>query len=81
MNAVREHLRSIFERIPPAKRIERLDGVLWHYRDQPRASVGQSELKPLTISDTEFQHIEAFLRTLDSDVRSPDQPYPATPAN
>jgi len=51
--------------------IDTLNDVMWHYRDRPRATVGVSELEPLTMGDAEFQQIEAFLRTLDGPVRAP----------
>ncbi|MEE8445978.1 MAG: cytochrome c peroxidase [Alphaproteobacteria bacterium] len=54
-----------------AGQIETLNDVLWLYRDRPRATVGVTELEPLTMSDAGFRQIEAFLGTLDGPVRAP----------
>jgi cytochrome c peroxidase len=50
-----------------------LEDVLWHYRTLPNARVGKSELNDLPISATEFEQLEAFLRTLDGPIDAPPQ--------
>jgi len=49
----------------------RLEDVLWHYRTLPDARVGVSELNDLPITATEFEQVEAFLRTLDGSIDAP----------
>ena len=49
----------------------RLEDVMWHYRTLPTARVGQSELADLPITPTEFDQLEAFLRTLDGPIEAP----------
>jgi cytochrome c peroxidase len=51
--------------------IPRLEDVTWHYRTRPAATVGTTELDEMTITATEFDQIEAFLRTLDGPVAAP----------
>jgi cytochrome c peroxidase len=48
-----------------------LEDALWHYRTLPNARVGKSELNDLPISATEFEQLEAFLRTLDGAIDAP----------
>ena len=48
-----------------------LEDVLWHYRTLPNARVGKSELNDLPITATEFEQLEAFLRTLDGSIDAP----------
>jgi cytochrome c peroxidase len=48
-----------------------LEDVMWHYRTLPIARVGQSELNDLPITSTEFDQLEAFLRTLDGPINVP----------
>jgi cytochrome c peroxidase len=48
-----------------------LEDVMWHYRTLPRARIGQSELVDLPITSTEFDQLEAFLRTLDGPINAP----------
>lgn len=54
-----------------AGQIDTLSDVIWHYRDRPNPTVGESELQPLTMTDADFDNIEAFLRTLDGPIRAP----------
>ena len=44
---------------------------MWHYRNLPRARVGESELNDLPITGVEFDQLEAFLRTLESPIDAP----------
>jgi cytochrome c peroxidase len=48
-----------------------LADVMWHYRTLPTARVGESELNDLPITQTEFDQLEAFLRTLDGPIDAP----------
>lgn len=48
-----------------------LNDVMWHYRDLPTARVGKTELDRFTITGTEFDQMEAFLRTLDGTIKAP----------
>jgi cytochrome c peroxidase len=48
-----------------------LEDVTWHYRTSPAASLGKTELEPFVITDTEFDQLEAFLRTLDGPIAAP----------
>ena len=41
-----------------------LSDVLAHYRQAPPDSAGETELRPLGLSDAELKQLEAFLRTL-----------------
>lgn len=41
---------------------------MWHYRTLPTARVGESELNDLPITSTEFDQLEAFLRTLEGPI-------------
>lgn len=49
-----------------------LPAVLDHYNRAPAAVVGESELKPLSLSDTELGELESFLQTLTAPVNAPD---------
>ena len=49
----------------------RLDDAMWHYRTLPGARVGKNELNDLPITATEFDQLEAFLRTLEGPVSAP----------
>jgi cytochrome c peroxidase len=51
--------------------IATLEDVMWHYRTQPIARVGDSELENFTITATEFTQLEAFLRTLEGPIDAP----------
>lgn len=55
-----------------------LEDALWHYRTLPNARVGKSELNDLPITGTEFEQLEAFLRTLDGTLDAPTK-YLRTP--
>src|SRR5690242_4739411 len=48
-----------------------LNDVMWHYRTLPKADVGKTELESFTITDSEFDELEAFLRTLDGTINAP----------
>lgn len=48
-----------------------LEDVIWHYRDVPPATIGESELRRLIMSDAQFRQIEDFLRTLDGPIAAP----------
>lgn len=56
-----------------------LEDVMWHYRTLPMARVGSSELSDLPITSTEFDQLEAFLRTLDGPINAPAE-YLKAPA-
>ena len=60
-------LRGAASRAPymHAGQVETLDTVLRHYQSAPDAQVGQSELRPLNLSDAELRQIAAFLATLE----------------
>jgi len=49
-----------------------LEDVIWHYREVPPATIGESELHPLNMSDAQFRQIEDFLRTLDGPIAAPE---------
>ncbi|MCC6779415.1 MAG: cytochrome-c peroxidase [Hyphomicrobiales bacterium] len=49
----------------------RLEDAMWHYRNLPRARIGESELNDLPITGVEFDQLEAFLRTLESPIDAP----------
>jgi cytochrome c peroxidase len=63
--------------------IATLEDVMWHYRTQPLARVGDSELENFTLTATEFLQLEAFLRTLEGPIEAPAHylrpPESATP--
>ena len=50
-----------------------LEDAIWLYRDVPHATVGQSELRALTMSDAQFRQIEDFLATLNGPIRAPEK--------
>jgi len=54
-----------------AGQFQTLEDVIWQYRDVPRATVGETELTRLPMSDAQFRQIEDFLRTLDGPIRAP----------
>lgn len=60
-------LRGAASRAPymHAGQVATLDAVLRHYQSAPEARVGQSELRPLNMNDTELRQIAAFLATLE----------------
>jgi cytochrome c peroxidase len=49
----------------------RLEDAMWHYRNLPKARIGQSELNDLPITGVEFEQLEAFLRTLEGPIDAP----------
>ena len=53
--------------------LETLTEVLRHYNDAPRAMIGHNEAKPLGLSKRQLRSIEAFLRTLDAPLATPDE--------
>ncbi len=59
-------LRNVAERGPfmHAGQFNTLNDVLAHYNRAPAAPAGQSELKPLNLSETEIAQLIAFLKTL-----------------
>lgn len=57
-----------------------LDDVTWHYRNRPAARTGVTELEEFTITATEFEQLEAFLRTLEGGVDAPAK-YLKAPAS
>jgi cytochrome c peroxidase len=48
-----------------------LEDAMWHYRVMPAARVGRTELDNFTITGTEFEQLEAFLRTLEGPIDAP----------
>jgi cytochrome c peroxidase len=60
-------LRGVASRAPymHAGQIATLEHVLAHYRAAPNGAFGQSEVKPLQITDAEAAALIAFLKTLD----------------
>lgn len=48
-----------------------LRAVVEHYNRAPAATVGQSELKPLHLNETELRQLEAFLQTITAPVNAP----------
>jgi cytochrome c peroxidase len=48
-----------------------IEDVLWHYRTIPDARIGENELATFTITATEFEQLEAFLRTLEGPIAAP----------
>jgi cytochrome c peroxidase len=55
-----------------AGQLATLAQVIAHYDRAPAAPAGHSELKPLRLSATERQQIEAFRRTLSAPVGAPE---------
>jgi cytochrome c peroxidase len=63
---------------------QKIEDVLWHYRDIPDARIGTNELATFTITPAEFEQLEAFLRTLDGPLNAPLnylRPPEPTPVN
>jgi cytochrome c peroxidase len=59
-----------------------IEDVMWHYRTLPNARVGESELADLPITQTEFDQLAAFLRTLDGTINAPPRYlHPPEPAS
>lgn len=60
-------LRGAATRAPymHAGQIEGLDAVLRHYQTAPKAQLGHSELRPMTISNNELRQLAAFIGTLE----------------
>jgi cytochrome c peroxidase len=56
-----------------AGQFQNLEDVIWQYRDVPPATVGQSELQNLIMTDSQFRQIEDFLRTLDGPIHAPQE--------
>ncbi len=48
-----------------------LNDVMWHYRTLPPARLGTTELDSFTITEAEFDELEAFLKTLDGTIEAP----------
>lgn len=67
-------LRNIAETAPYMHngQFATLRSVLDHYNRAPKAAVGQSELRPLNLSDSELQQLERFLLTLSAPLDVPD---------
>lgn len=67
-------LRNIAETAPYMHNGEfaSLRSVLDHYNRAPKAAVGQSELRPLSLSEDELQQLERFLLTLSAPLNVPD---------
>lgn len=61
-------LRGAVSRSPymHSGQIARIEDVIDHYAAAPRPPKGESELKPLTLSEREKQALVAFLKTLDA---------------
>jgi cytochrome c peroxidase len=59
-------LRNVAETAPymHAGQIETLRDVLNHYNQAPPAPMGQTEVQPLNLLETELNQLEAFLHTL-----------------
>jgi cytochrome c peroxidase len=59
-------LRNVEQTAPymHAGQIPTLADVLRHYRTAPAAAAGQSELRPMPLTDGQLTELEAFLRTL-----------------
>jgi len=54
-----------------AGQFQTLEDAIWQYRDVPSATVGQTELRQLSLADAQFKQIEVFLRTLDGPIDAP----------
>lgn len=67
-------LRNIAETAPYMHngQFASLRSVLDHYKRAPKAAVGQSELRPLNLSESELQQLERFLLTLSAPLDVPD---------
>jgi cytochrome c peroxidase len=68
-------LRNVAETMPymHAGQFETLPQVLEHYNQAPPAPMGQTELQPLNLSETELGQLEAFLRSLSAPLASPPE--------
>jgi len=55
-----------------AGQFQTLEDAIWQYRDVPPATVGETELTRLPMSDAQFRQIEDFLKTLDGPIRAPE---------
>ena len=68
-------LRNVAERAPymHAGQFSTLAEVLAHYNRAPAAPLGRTEIKPLGLSATELQQLEAFLRTLSGGLAGPEK--------
>jgi cytochrome c peroxidase len=66
-------LRNVAETAPymHAGQFETLRGVLAHYNQAPTAPLGQTEIQPLNLSETELDQLEAFLRSFSAPLASP----------
>lgn len=66
-------LRGVSRRAPffHGGQFSTLEAVIDHYSRAPRAVVGKSELRKLSLSARDARRLEAFLRTLDSPVTAP----------
>jgi cytochrome c peroxidase len=53
-----------------AGQLSNLQQVLRHYNSAPRAPTGQSEIKPLNLSNLEMQKIQAFLKSLEAPINA-----------
>ncbi len=56
-----------------AGQFQTLEDAIWQYRDVPPATVGQSELQNLIMSDAQFRQIEDFLKTLNGPINAPEK--------
>jgi len=68
-------LRNVAETAPymHAGQIETLRDVLRLYNQAPRAPMGQTEVQPLNLSESELNQLEAFLRSLSAPPASPPE--------
>jgi cytochrome c peroxidase len=66
-------LRNVAQTFPymHAGQFMRLQDVLKHYNSAPKAEVGTSELRPLNLSETQLQQLEAFLKSLSAPPNAP----------
>lgn len=74
-------LRNVAERAPymHAGQFKTLEEVLDHYNRAPAAPEGHSELKPLSLSETEKRQLIAFLKTLSAPLATPAEWLNAPP--
>lgn len=66
-------LRNVALRPPymHAGQFQTLEEVVDHYNRAPAAPAGESEIKPLQLSEREAAQLVAFLRTLNGEIREP----------